>query len=121
MDKDKILEQAKALLGITDDKQDVRLKILIDECIDRVIGYCRTDGYPAPLVSLLPIMVQRAYIVGGFGRADPALGAVVSVKQGERSVQYEGAAAVSSDWIMDFESRLKPYRKRKGRLPSECI
>ena len=114
MNKENTLKQLKILLNIEDDSKDAILSIIIDECIDRVVNYCRR------LVSLLPIMAHRAYISGGYGRAEPT-GAVTSIKQGDRTVSYEGIASANGDWMDDFISRLEPYRRRKGRLPSECI
>ena len=102
MNKENTLKQLKILLGIADDTKDALLSIIIDECIDRVVNYCRRDDFPDGLVSLLPIMAHRAYISGGYGRAEPT-------------------GAVNGDWMDDFISRLEPYRRRKGRLPSECI
>lgn len=122
IDTEKILKQVKTLLGIKeeDNSRDEVINIVIAECIDRVINYCRVSDFPEGLISLLPLMAHRAYIMGGYGRAEP-VGAVTSVKQGERTVQYEGASETSGDWMLDFVSRLEPYRRRKGRLPSECI
>ena len=120
MNKENTLKQLKILLGIADDTKDTLLMRIIDECIDRVVNYCRRDDFPDGLVSLLPIMAHRAYISGGYGRAEPT-GAVTSIKQGDRTVSYEGIASANGDWMDDFISRLEPYRRRKGRLPSECI
>lgn len=120
MNKDNVLRQLKTLLGIEDTSKDAILIMIIDECVDRITNYCRRDDFPVGLVSLLPIMAHRAYISGGYGRAEPT-GAVTSVKQGGRSVSYEGIASANGDWLNDFISRIEPYRRRKGRLPSECI
>ena len=70
MNKDNVLRQLKTLLGIEDTSKDAILIIVIDECVDRVTNYCRRDDFPVGLVSLLPIMAHRAYISGGYGRAD---------------------------------------------------
>lgn len=120
MNKEVVLQELKILLGITGDDKDPLLNIVINECIDRVVNYCRVSAFPEGLISLLPLMAHRAYIMGGYGRAEP-VGAVTSVKQGERTVQYEGTSKTSGDWMLDFVSRLEPFRLRKGRLPSECI
>ena len=120
MNKDNILLELKTLLGIDGEEKDALLMIIIDECIDRVVNYCRRKDFPDGLVSLLPIMAHRAYISGGYGRAEPT-GAVTSIKQGDRTVSYEGIASANGDWMDDFISRLEPYRRRRGRLPSECI
>ena len=113
MNKENTLKQLKILLGIADDTKDTLLMIIIDECVDRVVNYCRRDDFPDG-------MAHRAYISGGYGRAEPT-GAVTSIKQGDRTVSYEGIARANGDWMDDFISRLEPYRRRKGRLPSECI
>lgn len=120
MNKDNILLELKTLLGIDGEEKDSLLMIIIDECIDRVVNYCRRDDFPDGLVSLVPIMAHRAYIGGGYGRAEPT-GAVTSIKQGDRTVSYEGIASANGDWMDDFISRLEPYRRRRGRLPSECV
>lgn len=119
MNREIVLMQLKTLLGIPDDNSlDELLNIVINECIDRVVGYCRIEEFPPLLESLLPIMAHRAYVLGGYGRADP-VGQVVGVKQGERSVTYESPTNAGGDWIMDFKDRLEPFRRKRGRLPSE--
>lgn len=95
MNRENTLEQLKTLLNIADDTKDT-LMIIIDECIDRVVNYCRRDDFPDGLVSLLPIMAHRTYISGGYGRAEPT-GAVTSIKQGDRTVSYEGIASANGD------------------------
>ena len=118
LDKDKILEQVKTLLKDETTDADGTLKILIEDCISRVLGYCRITEYPPELEPLLPIMVHRAYVVGGYG-ADH--GTVKAMSQGDRSVTFEGTDTAGNDWIMDFADRLEPFRRRRGRLPSEIV
>lgn len=120
MNKESVLADLKVLLGIDDTSKDALLMIIINDCIDRVCGYCRVEEFPEGLVSLLPIMVHRAYAVGGYGRADP-VGSVTMIKQGERTIQYEGLSGTSGDWLTNFTDRLEPFRKRRGRFPSECV
>ena len=44
MNREIVLRQLKTLLGISDDNsRDELLNIVINECIDRVVGYCRTE------------------------------------------------------------------------------
>lgn len=120
MNKDNILKQLKILLGIDNDDSDTLLAIIIDECTDRVVNYCRRDDFPDGLVSLLPIMAHRAYIGGGYGKTEQT-GAITQVKQGDRTVTYESVANANGEWFDEFIARLEPYRRRKGKLPSECV
>ena len=52
---------------------------------------------------------------------DRVCGSVTMIKQGERTIQYEGLSGTSGDWLTNFTDRLEPFRKRRGRLPSECV
>lgn len=117
-DKYKAIYELKLLLGIKDGSQDALLLFLIDDCIARALGYCRIDKLPEQLYSLIPVMAARAYRVGGYGRADPDPQAV-KLQQGERSVWFDTGEVVRDDWMNDFKSRLEPFRRRRGRVPSE--
>ena len=117
-DKFEALYQLKLLLGIEDAKQDALLVFLLDDCIARVLGYCRIETLPEQLYSLIPVMAARAYRVGGYGRADPDP-QVTKLQQGARAVWYDTGEVKRDDWMNDFISRLEPFRRRRGRLPSE--
>lgn len=116
-DRNNALTTLKQLLQITDTKSDELLILLIDNCVARIKGYCRVDDLPEGLNYLVPVMAERVYKLGGYGSDSP--GAITSIKQGERSISYESAVDIGGDWINDFEDQLEPYRKRRGRLPSE--
>lgn len=119
-DEEKALAQLKLLLPPRGPEEepisDDLLKFLMEDCVLRVIGYCRRDELPEELYTLIPVMAARAYEVNGYGGQGST---VASWTQGDRSESYEDSSVVRDDWINDFVSRMEPFRRRRGRLPSE--
>ena len=110
------LETLKMLLGIEDDEQDSLLSFLIGDTINLILGYCRLDIMPRQLESLVPKIAADMYRIKGYGDSkSPEV--VKSVSEGERSVTY---AENDNDKIFsNYYKRLDPFRKRKGRVPSD--
>lgn len=115
MEKEKLLAQTKQLIPIEDGSEDSLLSFLIEDCINRVKGYCRISDIPSELETVLPLMAARYYSVSG---ADGEQ-AVQSISQGQRSVTYESAAVRRDDWLNDFKSRLDPFVCKRGLVPSD--
>lgn len=118
MDKELLLSQVKMLLGIRDSEQDAVLAFLIDDCISRVLGYCRRSDMPSELLPLLPVMAVRVYRLGGYGSQEGKRN-ISQVTQGDRTVAFESSEVEQSDWLNDYKDRLEPFRIRRGRVPSE--
>ena len=110
------LETLKMLLGIKDDEQDGLLSFLIGDTINLILGYCRLYVMPRQLESLVPKIAADMYRANGYGDTkSPQL--VKSISEGERSVTY---TETDNDKIFsNYYKRLDPFRKRKGRVPSD--
>lgn len=113
-----LLAKLKTLLGIKDDESDDILLMVLNDCVSRVLGYCRRRDMPDGLITLIPFMAVQAYRLGGYGQKD-AKQTVTQVTQGNRSVSFDNGETTQKDWLNDFKERLEPFRIRKGRVPSE--
>ena len=114
------LRTAKMLLGIKDDGQDYLLTFLIDDMENLINSYCHTAEVPTKLRSLVPQMAAEMYRRKGYGQtAAPQV--IKSVTEDKRSVSFETSSASTDtdEFLKEYESRLKPYRCRKGFLPSD--
>lgn len=115
MNTNDYLEKVKLLLQADDPPPDELLLYLIDDCINRVLGYCRRQDIPPELETLIPIMTVRYYHVSGFDGSED----IQSVSQGQRSVTFASGTVRRDDWLNDFKTRLDPFRCRKGMVPSD--
>mgnify|MGYP000009092690 FL=1 len=106
----------KMLLGIKDDEQDSLLSFLIEDTVNMIMAYCHIDVLPRQLESLVPKIAADMYRAKGYGDSkSPEV--VKSISEGERSVTY---AETDNDKIFsNYYKRLDPFRKRKGRVPSD--
>ena len=104
------------LLGIKDDEQDSLLSFLIEDTVNMIMAYCHIDVLPRHLESLVPKIAADMYRAKGYGDSkSPEV--VKSRSEGERSVTY---AETDNDKIFsNYYKRLDPFRKRKGRVPSD--
>lgn len=107
----------KMFLGIKDNEQDGLLSFLIEDTANLILGYCRIDILPRQLESLVPVIAADMYRAKGYGASDaPAV--VKSISEGERSVSYADTNP-DNKFFENYYDRLKPFRNRKGRVPSE--
>lgn len=114
---DEILNNAKLLLGITDQSKDNILNFIIDDAINAVLAYCRLQFLPNQLVGLVSQIAVRVYRESGYGTEELPED-VKSISEGDRSIAF--AKRANTDGILtDFKSRLKPFVNKRGRLPSE--
>ena len=104
------------LLGIKDDEQDNLLSFLIDDTVNMIMAYCHIDVLPRQLESLVPKIAADMYRAKGYGDSkSPEV--VNSISEGDRSVTY---TETDNDKIFsNYYKRLDPFRKRKGRVPSD--
>lgn len=115
------LKTLKMLLGIEDDKQDSLLSFLIDDTVNLILGYCRIEILPRQLESLVPVIAADMYRRKGYGSTE-APERIQSVTQDKRSVSFKNSSDTDTDeFLKEYEMRLKPFKCRKGRLPSEFI
>ena len=113
--KNEALSTVKMLLGIEDNEQDSLLSFLIDDCVNLILGYCRTESVPSKLESLIPIMVADLYRIKIKDNSEKE---VHSISEGERSIIFENSYN-TDDFLREYEARLKPFVNRSGRVPSE--
>ena len=90
------------LLGIKDDEQDGLLSFLIDDTINMIMSYCHIEVLPRQLESLVPKIAADMYRIKGYGD----------------SKSPEVVKSVS-EIFSNYYKRLDPFRKRKGRVPSD--
>ncbi|MCC8160117.1 MAG: phage head-tail connector protein [Oscillospiraceae bacterium] len=114
---DEALARLKTLLGITDDEQDAILSLLVLDAENMIMGYCRIDFIPSQLESLIPMLAADMYRGKGYGSAEKS-SAVKKIVEGEREVEYAEEESVT-DFLAAYYERLKPFRARKGYVPSD--
>ena len=117
MNTNDYLEQVKMLLQEENPPPDELLLFLIDDCINRILGYCRIEEIPAELETLIPIMTVRYYHVSGIDGTED----VQSISQGQRSVTYASGTVRRDDWLNDFKYMLAPFKCKKGLVPSDVL
>lgn len=115
--REEALERLRMLLGIEDNERDGLLFFLIDDTVDMILGYCRIEILPRQLESLVPVIAADSYRAKGYGQTD-APEVVKSISEGERSITFENIYN-TDDFIKEYETRLKPFINRSGRVPSD--
>ena len=94
------------LLGIKDDEQDSLLSFLIEDTVNMIMAYCHIDVLPRQLESLVPKIAADMYRAKGYGDS--------------KSPEVVTYAESDNDKIFsNYYKRLDPFRKRKGRVPSD--
>lgn len=117
--KNEALTRLKMLLGIKGNEQDSLLSFLIDDTINLILGYCRISILPRQLESLVPTIAADMYRRKGYGKSE-APQVIKSVTQDKRSVSFKDSTDTDTDeFLKEYEARLKPFRNRRGRVPSE--
>lgn len=105
------------LLGIKDDEQDSLLSFLIEDTVNMIMAYCHIDVLPRQLESLVP------KVAADMSQGERVTG-TVKVRSSQRA---EVRANVPSHMpkptmtriFSNYYKRLDPFRKRKGRVPSD--
>ena len=117
--REEALERLKMLLGIKDNEQDGLLSFLIGDTADMILGYCRIEIFPRQLESLVPMIAADMYRRKGYGNSN-APERIKSVTQDKRSISFkDGSDTDTDEFLKEYESRLNPFRCRKGRVPSD--
>ncbi len=105
-----ILDNAKMLLGITDESADECLSFYINDITEAIKARCRIEFLPIQLYGLTAQMAAKLYKSG--------VSNVKSLSEGERRVEFELSAP---SMIEDHADRLKPFINRAGYVPSEVV
>lgn len=98
------LEKLKARLGISDDKQDANLKVLLEEAEDEAKNYCNRDDVVDGMRSAIRKTAYLAYKSDGIEN-------IASKSEGGRSVSYKETNEIPSS----VKSSLNRYRLGKVR------
>lgn len=93
------LDKLKARLGITDDKQDNNLKVLLEEAEEEAKNYCNRDEIVDGMRSAIRKMAYLAYKNDGKEL-------IASKSEGGRSVSYKDTNGMPSS----ISSSLNRYR-----------
>ena len=96
------LDKLKARLGISDDKQDANLKVLLEEAEEEALNYCNRDEVMDGMRSSIRKMAYLAYKSDGIEN-------ITSKSEGGRSVSYKETNGVPSS----VRSSLNRYRLGK--------
>lgn len=83
-----------------------------------ILGYCRIDTLPKQLESFVPMIAADVYRAKGYGKAD-APQIVAAVTEDKRSVSFRDTNINAADILANYESRLNPFRNRRGKVPSD--
>ncbi len=116
--RNEALGTLKMLLGIKDSEQDGLLSFLIDDAVNMILGRCHIEILPRQLESLVPVVAADMYRRKGYGKSD-APQTVKTVTQDKRSVSFESGVSDTEDFLAEYEVRLKPFIRRRGRVPSD--
>ena len=96
------LEKLKARLGISDDKQDANLEVLLEEAEEEALNYCNRNDVVEGMKSAIRKMAYLAYKSDGIEN-------IASKSEGGRSVSYKETNGVPSS----VKSSLNRYRLGK--------
>ena len=119
MTADERLDTAKMLLGLTGTDKDAVLKYLLDDAESMILSYCRIEFLPRPLESVIPSIAADMYRASGYGTED-APKDIQTLSEGSRSVSYKSNRPNRETILKNYYQRIKPFKNRKGRVPSEC-
>lgn len=96
------LDKLKARLGISDDKQDTNLEVLLEEAEDEAKNYCNRDDVVDGMRSAIRKMAYLAYKSDGIEN-------IASKSEGGRSVSYKETKGMPSS----IRGSLNRYRLGK--------
>ena len=96
------LEKLKARLGISDDKQDANLKVLLEEAEEEALNYCNRDDVVYGMKSAIRKMAYLAFKSDGIEN-------IASKSEGGRSVSFKETDETTSS----IRSSLNRYRLGK--------
>lgn len=107
--KAELVENAKALLKITDGDSDALLDLLTDDTAQAIVSYCRLEELPRQLEGFIPVITAARF------RENEADG-IKEISEGERRVEY---GDTKNHFLNEYAERLKPFMSRRVKLPSE--
>ena len=95
------LQKLKLLLGLENDDKDELLLFVIDKVSDMVCNYCNIKQVPKGLEKVMLNMAVDLYRAESLGQ-EQAEGTVKSVTEGDVTVSFASASAISENSGMQF-------------------
>ncbi len=110
------LQKLKLLLGLENDDKDELLLFVIDKVSDMVCNYCNIKQVPKGLENVMLNMAVDLYRAESLGQ-EQAEGTVKSVTEGDVTVSFASASAISENsgmqFLKDYTTQLNRYRRLK--------
>ena len=108
------LEKLKLLLGVKSEEKDNILLFVLDKIQDMVCNYCNIDEVPKGLENVMLNMAVDLYRAESLGQ-EQAEGTVKNVTEGDVSVAFSSASAISENsgmqFLKDYTAQLNRYRR----------
>ena len=112
MDRQEKINKLHILLGIAEGEKEEILGFVLDKTSDMICNYCRRESVPAALETVQLNMCVDMYRAESLGQEN-AQGIVKSISEGDVSVSFGSASAVSENPSMEF---LKSYEVQLNRF-----
>ena len=113
-DRQEKINKLHILLGIAEGEKEEILAFLLDKTADMICNYCRMSAVPAELENIQLNMVVDMYRAESLGQEN-AQGIVKSISEGDVSVSFGSASAVSEnpgmEFLKSYEAQLNRFRK----------
>ncbi|MCI1958839.1 MAG: phage head-tail connector protein [Clostridia bacterium] len=108
------VQKLKALLGISDTAKDVLIEFTIDKVSEMICNYCNVSEVPQGLYNTMYSMCIDMYRSDQLGQ-EQAEGSVKGITEGDVSVSFGSASAVSDNpgmaFLKNYTGQLNRYRK----------
>lgn len=108
------IQKLKTLLGISDTAKDVLVGFTIDKISGMICNYCNVSEVPHGLENVMYSMCIDMYRADQLGQ-EQAEGTVKSITEGDVSVSFGSASAVSDNpgmaFLKNYTAQLDRYRK----------
>ena len=107
------LEKLKLLLGVKNEEKDNILLFVLDKTQDMVCNYCNIEEVPKGLENVLLNMAVDLYRAESLGQ-EQAEGTVKSITEGDVTVSFASASAISHNRGMQFLKNYTAQLKRNS-------
>lgn len=105
------IDRLRALLGITDESQDVLIMFALENAREIVKSYCHVEEIPEELGTMVLRMAVDIYRNEQLGKADVPQ-TVSSVKVGDTSTSFQAQASdFTTGLLKSYKMVLNRYRK----------
>lgn len=109
------VERLKQLLGISSEntEQDIVLEFILSDVEETIKNYCNVNELPQELTNTAYRMAIDLYRNENIGQEDSAIGAVVSISEGDTSTSFQKCVDENfkNSLLKDYRHMLNRYRK----------